>query len=129
MQPINNILMNIKKLEVSSEEIKAYINSLNIEDYASLSTVFILGRSGWERDYVDSDEYLLFIEENRVNQQTLDEKFLTKKSKQQQVEITYNHELSNSPKYAGSYNHDWLAQKPNLIFEVEKGLSMLREVS
>ncbi|XPV67493.1 MAG: hypothetical protein ACNI25_09210 [Halarcobacter sp.] len=51
MKPIENIFKNIQKFQVSSNEIKNYINSLSKEEYASLATAFIIGRSGWERNY------------------------------------------------------------------------------
>jgi len=134
MKSIDNIFKNIQTLQVSSSDMKNYINSLAKEDYASLATVFIIGRSGWERNYADTNAYYSFIEENeasgiKVNQKMLDDKFLTKELKQQQVQLTYEHELSSSPKIDGVYNHDWLGTKTNLIFEIEKGLDMLREIN
>lgn len=134
MKPIENIFENIQKFQVSSNEMKNYINSLSKEEYASLATAFIIGRSGWERNYTDTNEFYSFIEENeasgiKVTQKMLDDKFLTKKLKQQQVQLTYEYELSSSPKIDGVYNHDWLGMKTNLIVEIEKGLSMLREIN
>lgn len=113
---------------------KNYINSLAKEDYASLATIFIIGRSGWERNYADTNEYYSFIEQNeasgiKVDQKMLDDKFLTNESKKQQIQLTYEDELSSSPKINGVYNHDWLGLKTNLIFEIEKGLKMLREIN
>ena len=134
MKSIDNIFKNIQTLQVSSNEMKNYINSLAQEDYASLATVFIIGRSGWERNYADTNEYYSFIEENeasgiKVNQRMLDDKFLTNELKREQVQLTYEYELSSSPKLDGVYNHDWLGMKTNLILELEKGLNMLQEIN
>ena len=130
MKSIDNIFKNIQTLQVSSSDMKNYINSLAKEDYASLATVFIIGRSGWERSYEDTNAYYSFIEENeasgvKVNQRMLDDKFLTNELKRKQIQLTYEHELSSSTKIDGVYNHDWLGMKTNLILEVEKGLNML----
>ena len=130
---IENILNNIKKVNVASSAMKNYINSLNQDEYASLATVFIIGRSGWERNYYDTSEYYSFIEENEANgikvtQEMLDNHFLSKDMKRNQIETTYSYEMSSSSKVNGVYNYDWLGMKTNLINEVEKGLNMLREI-
>ncbi len=134
MKYIENIIKNIKKLKVTSKDMKSYINSLNKEEYASLSTVFIIGRSGLERNYADTNEYYSFIEEKKafgitVNQKMLNDKFLTNRLKKRQVQLTYEHELSSSSKINGIYNYNWLGMKQNLILEIEKGLNMLRELN
>jgi len=132
IKSIENIFNNIETTEVASNDMKNYINSLNKEEYASIATIFIIGRSGWERNYYDTNEYYSFIEDNMasgidINQNILDDKFLSKGTKQKQIKSTYNFELSNSPKVNGRYNHDWLGLKTNLIVNIEKGLNMLRE--
>ena len=134
MKSIDNIFKNIQTLQVSSNEMKNYINSLVQEDYASLATVFIIGRSGWERNYTDTNEYYSFIEKNeasgiKVNQRMLDDKFLTNELKRKQVQLTYETELSSSPKINSVYNHDWLGMKTNLVTAVENGLNMLSELN
>jgi len=134
MKSIDNIFKNIQTMQVSSNEMKNYINSLVQEDYASLATVFIIGRSGWERNYTDTNEYYSFIEKNeasgiKVNQRMLDDKFLTNELKRKQVQLTYETELSSSPKINGVYNHDWLGMKTNLVTAVENGLNMLSELN
>ena len=130
---IENILNNIKKINVVSSAMKNYINSLNKDEYASLATVFIIGRSRWERNYCDTSEYYSFIEKNEANgiqvtQEMLDNHFLSKDIKRNQIETTYYYEMLSSSKVNGVYNHDWLGMKTNLITEVEKGLNMLREI-
>ena len=83
---IDNILNNIKKIKVTSSAMKNYINSLSQDEYASLATVFIIGRSGWERNYYDTNEYYSFIEENEANgikvtQEMLDNHFIKRYEK------------------------------------------------
>jgi len=134
MKSITTIFNHIQTLKVSSAEMKNYINSLDKEDYASLATVYIIGRDGWERNYEDNKEYYPFIEENeaqgiKVTQTMLDNKFLTKEMKQQQVAITYNYELTQSPKVDGVYNHNWLGMKSNLITAVTEGLNMMQDIN
>jgi hypothetical protein len=135
MNSITVIFNHIKTLKVSSAKMKDYINSLDKEDYASLSTIYIIGRdNGWERNYEEHKEYDSFIEENeaqgiKVTQAMLDNKFLTKEIKQKQVSVTYNYELTQSPKIDGVYNHDWLGMKTNLITAVTEGLKMMQEIN
>ena len=134
MKATKTILEDIQKIKVSPPEIKNYINSLDEKEYANLSTAFIIGRSGWERTYSDTNECNSFIESTEANgikvtQKMLDDKFLTKEVKKEQVKLTNEFELSDSPKVDGVYNHDWLGMKTNLISEVEKGLKMLDEIS
>jgi len=134
MQSINNIFQNIQTIQLSSRDMKNYINSLSQEDYASLATIYIVGRSGWERSYADTNEYYSFIEESeasgiKVNQKMSDDKFLTNELKQEQIQLIYELELSSSTKIDGVYNHDWLGMKTNLIKAVENGLNMLQEIN
>ncbi len=131
---IEKIVNEIKNIQVASNDMKNYLNSLSQEKYASIATIFIIGRSGWERNYYETNEYYSFIEENeacgiKVNQKMLDDKFLTNELKLKQINISYEYELSNAKKIDGVYHHDWLGMKANLIIEIEKGLNMLREVN
>ncbi len=135
MNSITAIFNHIQTLKVSSAEMKDYINSLDKEDYVSLATIYTIGRdNGWERNYEDNKEYYSFIEENeaqgiKVTQTMLDNKFLTKNMKKEQVQLTYDYELSSSEKIDGVYNHDWLGMKSNLITAVQNGLNMLSEIN
>ena len=134
MQSLETIFSNIQTKLASSQEMKNYINSLSKEEYAHLATAYIIGRSGWERNYYDTNEYYSFVENNessgiKVTQQMLDDKFLTNNIKKEQIQLTYDYELSSSDKFNGIYNHDWLGMKTNLITEVQKGLNMLGEIS
>ena len=134
MKSITKIFNDIQKLQISSVAMKNYINSLDKEDYASLATIYIIGRDGWERNYEDNSEYYSFIEETeaqgiKITQEILDNTFLTKKAKQEQVSITYNFEMTQSPKIDGVYNHNWLGMKTNLITAVAEGLTMMQEIN
>lgn len=137
MLDYNNILSiysSIKNLNVGSQEMNNYINSLTKEEYAQIATVYIIGRNGWEKNYYETNEYFTFIEEQEVNgikvtEQMLDEKFLSKKEKVKQVSLTYDLEFKDAIKIDKSYNHNWLSSKTNLISAIENGLLMLKEIS
>ena len=131
---IENLLNQIKQLNLSSLEMHNFINSLNQEEYASIATIFSIGRSGWDRtSYIDTTEYYSFIEEyesygEAVNDEILDRKFLTTTFKRNQIETDYYLSLKELHRSDNEYNHNWLSWKPNLIDDIEKGLYMLKEV-
>lgn len=127
------IINTIQSIKPSSPEMQAYINSLGKEDYAALATAFDLGRDGWERNYYESDEYLVYMEnmafdETEVTQEMLDRKFLPVEQKKKQAEELYKHMISNTVKHNEAYNHNWLAQKTNLISAIRNGMEMLIEI-
>ncbi|PKM17781.1 MAG: hypothetical protein CVV11_16870 [Gammaproteobacteria bacterium HGW-Gammaproteobacteria-15] len=133
MSSIETIYENIKRIQVSSQQMHDYINGLSESDYALLASAFILGRSGWERSYEDSNDFHRFIEEKasegiNVDQKMLDDKFLSMADKNKQFSITHEYEKSDISKANGIYRHNWLSSKTNLITEVEKGIKMLREI-
>jgi hypothetical protein len=131
---IQNIVNNAKAIPLATLGMHNYINTLTKEEYASLATVFIVGRSGWERNYAGTNEYYTFIESKEtegitVTQAMLDAKFLTTANKRNQVEVTYQYELSHIQNDDDiEYQHNWLSQKTNLIIESTKGISMLGEI-
>lgn len=134
MNRIYSIYNSIEKITVASQRMNDYINSLSKNDYALLAAVFILGRSGWERDYEDTDEYHIFMEDKasegvHVSQQILDDKFLSKDNKKRQFDIIHEFTKSDTSKVDDIYKHNWLSQKTNLMSEVKKGLAMLEEIA
>lgn len=133
MSSIESFYRNITSIQVSSQQMHNYINGLSENDYALLASVFILGRSGWERNYRDSNECHIFIEQKSaegisVNQKMLDDAFLSKADKKNQFNITLEYERKDASKVDGVYRHNWLSSKTNLITEVEKGMKMLQEI-
>lgn len=127
---VKTLLAGAQRFEPASAEMHKYINSLSKEDYAALATAFLLGREGWERNYYDTDAYYQFVEEKEsegeaVTQKMLDDKFLPRSKKAEQVQEAYAHELSGAVKFNGEYNHNWLSQKTNLLYATNTGLQML----
>lgn len=137
LEQLNNIkknLKNIREKKVSSKEMHEYVNSLNQEEYSTLATAFIIGRQNWDRGvYQDTNECTAFIEENeacgiKTTYQMLDEKFLTKKERKKQYDLTYQMEKNDAIKIDDSYNHNWLSSKTNLITETEKGIKLIEDL-
>ena len=133
MANLTQVLNQIIGLKVSSQEMHNYINSLDKETYALLSTVYAIGRDGWEKTYVDTPECNRFIEEQeaqgvRVTNQMLDTKFLTKEIKKNQYNLTYGYELKDLIKEDGIYRHNWLSLKTNLVSSVKNGISLVNEI-
>lgn len=133
MNSIETICSNLSSIPVATKQMHDFINSLNESDYALLASVFVLGRSGWARDYADTAEYHIFIEEKAsegisVNQQMLDDVFLSKSNKQRQFDLILQYEKSDACKVNGIYKHNWLSNKTNLMTELTKGLRMLQEI-
>lgn len=131
---LSQLAGRIEQLETSSKEMKDYLNSLNMEEYASLATAFVLGRDGWERNYYDTNEYHAFVEEKEahdeeVTQEILDNKFLSHEKKLQDINTAYAYEKSSSLKIDGVYSNNWLGQKTNIITAVKKGIGMLSETA
>ena len=130
---IEKVLQQIKPLNIKSQEMHDFINSLKKEEYALIRTVAIIGRSGWEKKYNDTTEYSSFIEESQahgehVNDEILDKKFLTEKGKREEVKVIYNQELRISSKFNGEYNYNSLSNNINLTSQIEKGLSLLKSI-
>lgn len=134
LENLKNILPNLIKFNTSYEEKHQYINSLSTEDYASLSTAFIIGRSGWDRtSFEETKEYYDFIMEmqsrgEELTNEMIDKKFLTKELKMKQLSLTYNYALENSVKSDGEYNHNWLSQKSNLISTTQFGINLISTI-
>ena len=110
-----------------------YINSLSKDEYSSLATIYILGRDGWDRFYEDTNEQHSFVEEQeadgkRVTSKMLDDHFLTKERKAEQLDSIYKYELSDSVKDDHVYRHNWLSSKPDLTQIINKGMSMQEEI-
>lgn len=133
---ISNIQTNINKikgLKNGSKEMCDAINSLSAEDYAAVSTAFIIGRDGYERSYSDTTEYYAFCEQKEaegipVTNELADSHFLTKEAKQKQIDLTYYVELKDAQhKSGGEYNHNWLSTKPNLANTLQKGLKLISQ--
>lgn len=135
-RPIDKILSifnDIQGMVQFSQEMHDYVNSLSKEDYALLAATYDLGRQGWDRDYYESNEYEMFVENmasdsQKVTQEMADKKFLPKETKQKQFDWLYQHMLKDAIKYDGAYKHNWLSQKINLISETYAGIGMLHEL-
>lgn len=133
MNSIESIYEKMAKIQVSSQQMHNYINDLSENEYALIATLYILGRSGWERNYENNIDVDIYIEEKAsegvsVNQKMLDDHFLTNSNKKKQFNINHEHEKSNMSKVNGVYRHNWLSNKNNLITEVEKGIQMMKEI-
>lgn len=134
LQNLKNIIPNLIDINNSYEKKSEYINSLNSEDYASLATAFIIGRSGWDRtSFEETNEYHNFIEDiqargEKVTNEMLDKKFLTKELKMNQLSLTYGHELKDAVKSDGEYNHNWLSTKSDLILTVQNGINLISTI-
>ena len=133
MIDLQNTIKQLKGIKIASMQMDNQINNLNKESYALLATAYIVGRSGWERTYVDTQEYYLFIESKqahgeKINDKILDDEFLTKNKKREQINGTCQYELTSSDKIDGVYNHNWLSKKTNLISCIENGLVMMQEI-
>lgn len=132
MQSITNIYNKICTIQALSPEIHDYINSLPRDEYCSLATIYILGRDGWNRYYEDTSELYSFVEEQeadgkKVTPRMLDDHFLTKEKKAEQLDTIYQYELSDAGKINHVYRHNWLSKKTDLIQIINKGLSMQEE--
>lgn len=130
---IQSIFEIIENIPQASKEMHSYINSLDKRDYALLATTYDLGRQGWERHYYETSEYEGFVEEmasngHKVTQEISDRKFLPKSKKLAQFNLVNKHMLNNAVKYNGSYNHDWLSGKINLIHATQDGIKMLTDI-
>lgn len=135
-RPIDKILSifdDIQRITQSSKEMHDYVNSLSKEDYALLAATYDLGRQGWDRDYYETTEYQIFVENMaidgyKVTREMADKKFLPKETKQEQFDWLYQHMFKDAIKYDGAYKHNWLSQKINLIKETYAGIGMLHEL-
>ena len=130
---IEKSLKTIKQLNIKSQEIHNFINSLKKEEYTLIKTVAIIGLSGWEKKYNNTTEYYSFIEESQahgepINDEILDKHFLTKSKKREELKEIYNQELMTSNKLDGEYNYNSLSNNINLISQIEKGLSLLKNI-
>ena len=134
VKTVENILQNIQGMRVSSREMKDYVNALTEEDFCALATTYNIGRSGWDRTfYSNTSECISYIEECedrgiRVNDEMLDDKFLTNDLKRELVEIEHHHTVSSVSKSNGVYMHGWLDAKTDLLTVTKKGLEMLGEI-
>ncbi|MFA6195252.1 MAG: hypothetical protein WC656_01255 [Sulfurimonas sp.] len=146
---LNNAIPRTKKVpgmititplsKISSKEpaerkvLKKYINSLNNESYVAIEALYILGRSGWDRSYYETEKYYQYVEECQSNgvkpsQDEVDKLFLKNDEKLNQWSYTINHSRTNTTYHDGSYNHDYLSSKMNLAISLVKGLNLLNEV-
>lgn len=130
---LQNIIVQASAFTVSSKQMHNYVNSLSKEEYASLSTVFQFGRSDWERNYYDTNDYYSFIESReaegiKVTQEMLDSKFLSIDEKKKQIDLVYKDELDECQHFNGQYKHNWLSLKTNLIEATTKGIAMLKDI-
>lgn len=130
---IRSIFNDIQKFTQASQAMHDYVNSLSKEDYALIAATYDLGRQGWDRDYYETNEYEMFVENMasdgyKVTQEMADKKFLPKETKQKQFDWLYQHMLKDAIKYNGFYKHNWLSQKINLIGETYAGIGMLHEL-
>lgn len=127
-----SIFHDIQNIKPSTQQMHNYVNSLSKEYYTVLATVFELGRTGWERDYYDTNKYIEFMEDMaadgvEVTQKMLDDTFLPKKLRQKQIDDMYHFKLVDAIKHDGVYSHNWLSLKTNLISAASDGISMLHE--
>lgn len=111
-----------------------YVNALSRNDYSLLATAYDLGRQGWERNYYDTNEYQSFVEDmesngHKVTQETADSKFLLQSKKQEQFDSLYQYMFNSAIQHKGVYNHDWLAEKTNLINATTNGVRMVQELA
>lgn len=129
-----NVLNQVKNIPTSSQEMHNYINSLSEEEYASVSTVYIIGRDGWDRSQCDeiaqsdymTQQYAMGIQ---VTQKMLDDKFLTSDIKNRQLQLTFEDELrSAKEKEDGSYQHNWLSLKTNLKDALKNGIELIQNI-
>lgn len=131
LDTITAIFRDIQTIELSSPAMHNYVNSLSREDYASLATAFELGRTGWERNYYDTDKFNEFMEDHaaegiEVDQKMLDDAFLPKRERQKQANDMYSFKYGDANKFDGEYSHNWLSLKTNLVTATYEGISMLR---
>lgn len=131
---IQSIFEDIQEIELSSQAMHDYVNTLSRDDYSLLATAYDLGRQGWERNYYDTHEYQAFVEDMesdgyKVTQEAADSKFLFQSKKQEQFDSLYQYMFNDAVQHNGAYNHNWLSQKTNLISATNSGARMMQELA
>lgn len=131
---IQKLVYTVSQFANDIKQVGNFIQSLSKDEYASLATAYLLGREGWERNYIDSREYIAFVESLEaegtvIAQKILDDKFLTVDMKKRQVSLIYGYETTEFDNYNSSgLINPWLSSKTNLVSAANDGVAMLIEI-
>ncbi len=131
---VTDVLNQIQDTPTLSKQMHEIINGLDAVSYASVATVFIIGREGWDNSQCDEAAQRDFIEHQEANGvkvtgKMLEDKFLTSAIKQKQLSEHFHDELRNAQNRTGdSYNHNWLSLKTNIKSALQNGITLIQNI-